>query len=119
MIKINYTLDNNNVITGYTIVPFDTSKPYIEIENPNLINIGYSQIINGEFFSNNDLYLSVVEAKKELKEILAWFKETDYYPNKIITGEWSSDCAKWVNYLSERAIKRQRYDELMGVINNV
>ena len=44
--KINYTL-NNNIITGYTIIPFDNTKPYIDLteEEINNIRVGYTRLI--------------------------------------------------------------------------
>lgn len=114
--KLNYVLNENNTLKSYTIIPFDELKPFIEISDNQVIRIGVSKIVDGIFYSNEEEYQTLINARKELKEILAWFKETDYYPNKIITGEWSSDCVKWVNYLNERTIKRQRYDELVEVL---
>lgn len=48
----------------------------------------------------------------ELKEIKEWFLSTDWIPNKIITGEWEETDPRWIDYLSERADKRERQDEL-------
>jgi hypothetical protein len=48
----------------------------------------------------------------ELQEIRRWLKNNDWIPNKIITGEWEETDPRWIDYLSERADKRERQDEL-------
>lgn len=52
----------------------------------------------------------------ELSQIKKWFVETDYYINKIVTGEWTTDDSRWQNYLAERTIKRARQDELNALL---
>lgn len=55
--KVNYTINSNNVITGYTIHPFDITLPFIEVNNPDTdIIIGYSQLINGKIKLNKSQY---------------------------------------------------------------
>ena len=68
--KINYTL-NNNIITGYTIIPFDNNKPYIELteEEINNIRVGYTRLINNKLVYNEDIYQLISQTKKELAEI--------------------------------------------------
>jgi hypothetical protein len=54
----------------------------------------------------------------ELEQIQIWLKQNDWKPNKITTGEWTTDDPRWIQYLSEREVKRARQDEinaLMGV----
>lgn len=48
----------------------------------------------------------------QLALIKKWFADTDYYVNKIITGEWSTDDIRWQNYLKERKVKRDLQDSL-------
>lgn len=53
----------------------------------------------------------------ELISITQWYKDHDYYPNKIITGEWLSTDQRWIDYLAERLVKRARYDEICELLN--
>ena len=55
--------------------------------------------------------------RKELKEIQIWFQINDYIPNKIVTGEWSVDDPRWIEYLSERTQKRNRQDEITVLLS--
>ena len=54
---------------------------------------------------------------RELSQIQRWFVENDWKPNKIITGEWTTDDQRWLDYLAERAIKRSRQDEIKNILN--
>lgn len=55
--KVNYTIDSNNVITSYTIIPFDINLPFISVDNPETdIIVGYSQLINGKIKLNKTKY---------------------------------------------------------------
>ena len=80
---------------------------------------------NGVLVSNPNYTEYVVEQKaeeqkkeyrKELSEIQYWFAENDWKPNKIITGEWSEEDPRWLEYKQERTIKRARQDELLELI---
>ena len=53
----------------------------------------------------------------ELQEIKCWFTENDWKVNKIVIGEWSTTDNRWLDYLSERTIKRTRQDELNDLLN--
>jgi hypothetical protein len=52
----------------------------------------------------------------ELTMISQWFIENDWKPNKIITGEWTTNDPRWIQYLSEREVKRARQDEISALI---
>lgn len=117
--KINYTL-NNNIITGYTIIPFDNNKPYIDLteEEINNIRCGYTRLINNKLVYNEDIYQLISQTKKELSEIQKWFIDNDWKINKIVIGEWTKDDERWTTYLEERQIKRNRQDELNQILNS-
>ena len=66
--------------------------------------------------NDNSKELEIKEAHIELAEIKKWFIDNDWKPNKIITGEWSTDDERWTSYLEERTIKRARQDELNEII---
>jgi hypothetical protein len=48
----------------------------------------------------------------ELESIQNWFRQTDWIPNKILTGEWQDTDHRWIEYKKERSIKRARQDEI-------
>jgi hypothetical protein len=48
----------------------------------------------------------------ELESIQNWFRQTDWIPNKILTGEWQDTDNRWIEYKKERSIKRARQDEI-------
>lgn len=53
----------------------------------------------------------------ELSKIQRWFKDNDWKPNKIVTGEWTTNDQRWLDYLAERIIKRNRQDEIKNILN--
>lgn len=117
--KINYTL-NNTIITGYTIIPFDNTKPYIDLteEEINNIRVGYTRLIDNKLVYNEDIYQLVLQTKKELLEIQKWFNDNDWKINKIVICEWTKNDERWTAYLEERQIKRNRQDELNQILNS-
>lgn len=49
---------------------------------------------------------------RERQEIMNWFKRTDYYPHKIIRGEWTEEAQAWIDYKAEALIKSARLELL-------
>jgi hypothetical protein len=58
----------------------------------------------------------IIRFKVEAKEITEWFKATDYFPNKIIRGEWLETEPKWIAYKQECRVKALRLEELNKII---
>ena len=58
----------------------------------------------------------IIRFKVEAKEIIEWFKATDYFPNKIIRGEWLETEPKWIAYKQECRVKALRLEELNKII---
>lgn len=52
----------------------------------------------------------------EIDEIHQWFIDNDWKVNKIVVGEWETDDIRWLEYLKERNINRERLDELNAII---
>lgn len=52
----------------------------------------------------------------ELKEIREWFASTDYIPNKVIVGEWSTDDPRFIAYCEKRKQVRARQDEVKELL---
>lgn len=51
--KINYELDSNKKIISWMAIPFDETKPFIEVEDPHSeIIVGYTKIKNGKLYTN-------------------------------------------------------------------
>ena len=63
-----------------------------------------------------------MKTKKELMwerhTILVWLKNNDYIINKVFLGEWQEDDERFIEYKKERALKRNRLDELNALISN-
>ena len=118
--KINYTLNINNIITSYTVIPFNEELPTLEVSEEELkkIKVGYTKIVDNKLIFNDDIYLNKVNIKKELAEIQKWFFDNDWKINKIVIGEWTKDDERWTTYLEERQIKRNRQDELNQILNS-
>ena len=55
--------------------------------------------------------------EKELAEIKQWFSTNDWKVNKIVIGEWERTDSRWLDYIAERTIKRERQDELNELIS--
>lgn len=60
--KINYLLNEDNTIKGYTVYPIDLTKPTIEINSVSDIVINYSKVIDGKLVNDFDV-------KEKLKEL--------------------------------------------------
>ena len=96
--RINYTLDENNYIIGYTIIPFDETQPSIQIDDVKKIHIGISQIINHKFVANDEQFEQVQAEKKrisilqnEVNELKRKLASTDYEAIKFAEGEISAE----------------------------
>jgi hypothetical protein len=109
--KVNYTLEKDNTITGYTIFPFDENQPWIEIETDDF-RPGKSKIIDGVFYSFKEEADAISAKYAELAEIENWLSANDYKILKFVVGEWTATTTKWINYLKERKVKRARQNEL-------
>jgi hypothetical protein len=102
-----------------TIEEFAKENNYkiVDIVHDEKKPISKDDFVNGVF--KKDLYEKrngITEAKQELKKINTWFQTHDWIPNKIITGEWNIEDERWIEYLSERQLKRLKQDELNKTI---
>lgn len=133
IIAIKYiVIHNAKSKTGYDLraenveLPPNAIYKEFEIDNVDRIHLGYSQIINGVFHENLSAYNKHLEEvkqaeqkqeqvnaiKQEMASIISWLNANDYIINKHTLGEYTDTSEKWLNYLSERAIKLARYNEL-------
>ena len=140
IIAMQYVVINDNKSKiGYDLVAENVELPTIknyqeiEIDNVDRVHLGYSQIINGIFYENLDkynAYLKEVKAKEEQEEVInsykqemasikKWLNDNDYIINKHTLGEYTDDDYRWLNYLAERKVKLQRYNELEVILNEI
>jgi hypothetical protein len=110
-----YELDSDNRILWISEENQREDSPTIELESIEDINVWWDKLIDGKIVKANlesENEFDKEGLKAELVYIQQWFKENDWKPNKIITGEWVSDDVRWKSYLLERQVKRTRQDEI-------
>lgn len=138
IIAIKYIVVNEDKSrTGYDLVAEGVELPVvknyqeIEINDIEKVHLGYSQVINGMFYENawsydqhlNQVKQSIQEKEKvgtikqELSSIKKWLNDNDYIINKHTLGEYTDTDTRWTNYLAERKVKLQRYNELEVILN--
>jgi len=115
--RINYDLDTNNYIVGYTIIPFNPALPSLEIESESQIHIGISQVIGGEFVPNDERYAEVHAAAvarnaitTEIATLKGSLAKTDYEAIKFAEGEMTAE--EFEPYKVQRHQWRLRIREL-------
>lgn len=94
-------------------------KDFIEVEVPegyNDVEIMTKFLYKDNKFVETTQFIDLENAQIELDEIQFWLSKNDWIPNKIITGEWETTDERWLQYLKERKIKRDRQDELKEVV---
>ncbi len=126
MIKINYALDENNIIKYYSKIPFNENKPYLEVDEETLkkIKVGKTKVVNGKLenlvepISEEDRKTRQ-KLKGELNGIYSWLSANDWKINKIALGEWETTDERWLEYLKERKEKRTRHDEIVSLLEKI
>ena len=53
-----------------------------------------------------------LDYQNELKQIKKWLFENDWKVNKVVLGEWTKEDNRWLEYISEREVKRARLDQI-------
>lgn len=93
-IKVNYVLNSDNVIVSFQGFPFDSSKPFLEVDNPyEEIHCGYSTVIDGVFNANTEQFNAaqqLLRTRQQLSEEMSYCKtrltQTDYHVIKHAEG---------------------------------
>ena len=85
----------------------------ILVDNPNYEN--YKAELEAKTAKNKQLS----SLKRELYQIKQWFEANDWKVNKIVIGEWEKSDPRWLDYISERVVKRARQDELHSLIKEL
>lgn len=120
--KIHLFINSDNRITGYHIkhvagaVEHDATELDLErLQN----NDGYLFYINKRIEYQADKKVmdeTRLSLQNELHEIVSWFAQNDWIPNKVVVGEWEPSDQRFINYKAERLIKRTRQDEIIGLL---
>ena len=113
---------------GVEQIPEELKEQLIQVDEETLEKLKNRQLMwkDGELVTNPNYqnYANEQEIKYqkaayrvELNSIQKWFTDNDWKPNKIVTGEWTTNDERWIGYLQERAIKRARQDELNNLLS--
>lgn len=112
-------IDNERIVEIRPLEELEFLEGFIEVEVPeanNDIEIMSKFLYKNNKFVKTTQFIDLENAKIELDEIQVWLLRNDWIPNKIITGEWESTDERWLQYLEERKVKRDRQDELNEVV---
>ena len=123
MTKINYTVGEGNIITSWTEIPFRESSPWIEVEDPHNVHVGFDKIEGGVLIpdaTGYEAYMAAQAARMaklsriaELKKLLAstdyqaikhsegLITEQDYAPIKTQRQEWRDEINQLEEELAE------------------
>lgn len=122
--KINYILDENNYIIGWSSFPLDLNLPTIEVENPENIKLGFDKVENNQYISNNVAYKeykAIIEAKSSLLNQIRGLKNylasTDYQAIKYAEGELSAE--DFAETKEQRRAARAEINQLEAELANL
>lgn len=117
MEKIYYLLNDKQQVTKISRSDFEGNSGFILVD-PETFRWypKFSKIINGVFISGKEEYKKYLKAKHEKRIILKWLADNDWKINKIVIGEWTVNDTRWIEYLNERFVKRQRLDEVSALL---
>lgn len=94
MLKVNYTLDKNNVIISYNSIPFSENKPFIIIKDNDKIHIGFDKVIKGVLVPNKEAYEKEIQRvknidiiKEELSQLKASLNDSDKKLFQFLEGQ--------------------------------
>lgn len=68
--KVNVIADEGGIIRGWLLKPFDESKPWAEIDDPNRIRIGIDRFDGKDVSFDDEAYAKAMEASKAFAESL-------------------------------------------------
>lgn len=117
--KINYTIDENDIILGWVAVPLSEAFPTIEVDDPRAIRCGYDKIIDGKIVKDDEGYSSHIEEAEtkesseiELAKLKAEMAETDYKTLKYAEGILTEE--EYAPIKTERASLRDKINAITG-----
>ena len=119
--KINYKLDNENRIIGWSSFPLFDNLPVIDIENPEAIILNFDMIVDGKYISKKEEFENKKAIDKQIEEInyqIGWLKEklqeTDYRLYKFIEGYYTAE--EYEPYKIQRQTWRDEINRLEQLI---
>ena len=128
--KRNKGFNYSEFLPGDKPIPEEVKNITIEVNEED-----YSKLLNHELMWNNGVLVpnpdfltyqirqetinKIEQYNNELRQIKKWFEANDWKVNKIVIGEWEKSDPRWLDYISERAIKRTRQDELHSLIEEL
>ena len=115
--KINYVLNENNIITSWCRVPFDENKPWIELPDGTEIHENFDQVIDQTFIPNHAAWEDA-QAKKahraalytEMAQLKDYLNHTDYQAIKYAEGVLTAE--EYEETKQSRAAARARINEI-------
>lgn len=111
--KINLVLDEKSIIISWISSPFDENKPFIDIEEPYSIHLGFDRFIDGKIVKDEEGYHAALirqDKYEEIQNLKAKLSETDYKLFKYLEGEISEE--EYQTIKSQRHEWRTRINEL-------
>lgn len=116
--KAYYLLNENQTIKKMSTKQFQGYQGTIEIGTlPLKYYNNFSKIVNGNFLLREEEYENLMSLKQEKEDILKWLFDNDWKVNKFVLGEWATNDVRWQEYVNERDMKRQRYDEVIALMS--
>jgi len=106
MKKINYTLNNENIIISYHTIPLDLTQPYIEVADDVNIIVGLDKVINGELIKDTEKEYKINRIA-ELKQLLS---NSDYQALKHADGVLTDE--EYESMRIQRQLWREEINEL-------
>lgn len=120
--KINYQLNENNYIIYVCKIPFDATKPFIEVEDLDTVHLAVSQVIDGVFYENKDLFEErttkrnhKVQLKLQVEALKYELQKTDYKLFKFLEGLISEE--DWAAIKTQRQQYRDEINRLEAEIS--
>lgn len=118
MRKINYVLNSDNTIKEWTEIPFDETKPFIEIDDTEVIHLNIDKISSkGKLIKNNTKYNKIRNIQKQINNLECsinnykmLLNNSDYKCLKYMEGVMSED--EYAPVREERQQWRNSINEL-------
>lgn len=122
--KINYQLDENNYIISVCKIPFNVTKPFIEVENLDTVHLAVSQVIDGVFYENKDLFEErstkrhcKAQLKLQVEALKYELQKTDYKLFKFLEGLLPE--AEWLEIKAKRQAYRDEINRLEAELSTL
>ena len=119
--KINYKLDSENRIIGWSSFPLFDNLPVIDIENPETIILNFDMIVDGKYISKKEEFENKKAIDKQIEEInyqieqlKEKLQETDYRLYKFIEGYYTAE--EYEPYKIQRQTWRDEINRLEQLI---